>query len=132
MNAIATQVEDIIERYLHMWNESDSGRRCELVKRLWAEDGENVSRNFAIRGMDAIVQRVHRAHAEWVQSKGFIFKAAGATDSHNHLILLPWEMAPRAGGPGEARGTDVFVLNGDGRIQSLYHFAALAQSGPRT
>ncbi|MEO8057907.1 MAG: hypothetical protein ABI671_06245 [Burkholderiales bacterium] len=132
MNADAKRVQNIIERYLSMWNESDPDRRHEIVKGLWADDGENVSRRFDIRGVDEIVRRVDQAHTDWVQSKGFIFKAAGAADSHNHLILLPWEMAPRKGGMPEARGTDVFVLNGDGRIQSLYHFAALAQTAATT
>jgi hypothetical protein len=32
-------------------------------------------------------------------------------------------MLPRGGGPIEARGLDIFVLNDDGRIKSLYQFS---------
>ncbi|MEP6876046.1 MAG: hypothetical protein ABI887_16940, partial [Burkholderiales bacterium] len=105
-------------------------QRREIVQGLWADDAENISRRFVIRGMDEILQRVNRSHLEWVQTKGFRFRAVGVADSHNHLIMFPWEMAPRDGGPAEANGMDVFVLNDDGRIQSLYHFAAPTPVAP--
>lgn len=47
---------------------------------------------------------------------------AGLSASHNDLVKFTWEMVPRAGGPPEARGVDVFVLRADGRIGALYQF----------
>jgi hypothetical protein len=72
--------------------------------------------------MRGILERVTRAHENWVASKGFMFRPAGNSDAHNHVVKVFWEMLPRNGGPLEARGLDIFVLEEDGRIRSLYQF----------
>ncbi len=127
MNLDPKQTNDVITRYLSMWHEPDADRRHAIVQGLWADDAENISRRFIVRGIADIIQRVDRAHLEWVQAKRCIFRATDQLDAHNNLIIFPWEMVPRDGGQAEARGQDVFVLNEAGRIRSLYHFAAAAQ-----
>lgn len=117
------QLDGFIERYIGMWHEGDTQRRREMVLDLWAEDAENVTRRFVVRGVAEILPRVDRAHHEWVASKGFMFRPSGNTDTHNNLVKFPWEMLPRSGGQVEARGLDVFVLREDGRIRSLYQFS---------
>lgn len=123
MNLNQNQLDDFITRYIGMWHESDPERRHQIVRDLWTEDAENITRRFAVRGLAEITSRVDRAHQEWVAAKGFMFRPAGNTDAHNNLIKFLWEMRPRGGGPAEARGLDIFVLNDDGRIRSLYQFA---------
>ena len=116
------QLEKFIGRYVSMWHEPDAARRREIVRALWDDDAENYTRTFVVRGMDEIVARVDRAHEEWVAAKGFVFRPAGNTDTHNHLIKFFWEMLPKSGGPIEARGLDIFVLGADGRIRTLYQW----------
>ena len=116
-------LQAFITRYVGMWHEPDAARRRAIVETLWAADGENHSRRFAIRGIDEIVARVTRAHDEWVAQKGFVFRPAGNTDTVGNVIKFFWEMVPKAGGPREALGLDVFVLRPDGRIGALYQFA---------
>jgi len=117
------QLDRFIARYLGMWHEGDTPRRHEMVLGLWAEDAENITRRFVVRGLAEILPRVDRAHQEWVASKGFMFRPSGSADTHNNLVKFPWEMLPRSGGPVQARGLDVFVLQEDGRIRSLYQFS---------
>jgi len=115
--------DNFLNRYMAMWHEPDAVKRRALVEDLWAGDAENLTRNFTVRGTEAIVARVAKAHEEWVARQGFIFRPGGPTDGHNHLIRFTWEMVPRAGGAAQARGLDIFVLDEDGRIRSLYQFA---------
>jgi hypothetical protein len=117
------ELDSFIGRYIGMWHEPDAQRRKQMVLGLWAEDAENITRRFVVRGMAQILPRVDRAHEEWVASKGFIFRPIGNTDAHNNLVKFFWEMLPRGGGPIQARGLDIFVLRDDGRIRSLYQFA---------
>jgi hypothetical protein len=117
------QLDNFIGRYMGMWHETDSERRRASVVELWADDAENVTRRFVVRGLQEITLRVDRAHQEWVVSKGFMFRPSGNTDTHNNLIKFFWEMLPQDGGALEARGLDIFVLRDDGRIRSLYQFA---------
>ena len=65
-----TQLNDFIGRYIGMWHESDAVRRCEIVLGLWAEDAENITRNFVVRGLAEIILRVDRAYQEWVATRG--------------------------------------------------------------
>ena len=121
MDAIA--INNFIARYIGMWHESDPERRHRVVRELWAEDAENITRRFTVRGLAEIIARVDRAHEEWVAGRGFLFRPWVAPDGHNHLIRFRWEMLPRNGGPIEARGLDIFVLDAGDRIRSLYQFA---------
>jgi len=116
------ELDDFIGRYISMWHESDPKRREEIVRSLWAENAENYTRRFTARGMVEILGRVARAHEEWVASKRFKFRAAGNTDAHNHVVKFFWEMVPQTTGPVEARGLDIFVLDGSGKILCLYQF----------
>lgn len=117
------QLENFIAAYVRMWHIADAAQRRAVVQGLWADDAENQSRKFSIRGHDAIVERVRRAHDEWVAQKGFIFRPAGNTDAFGNVVKFLWEMVPGDGGPREALGLDIFVLQEDGRIRALYQFA---------
>lgn len=112
-----------VERYMAMWHEPDPQRRREAVQALFAEDAENASRSFIVRGQAEITGRVTRAHAQWVADKGCVFRALQPADGHHDVLRLRWEMVPKAGGAAEARGLDIFVLRDDGRIGALYQFA---------
>ena len=116
------QLDRFIARYVAMWHEPDAARRRAIVQELWAADGENRSRRFDIRGYDAIVARVKGAHDEWVAEKGFVFRPSGNTDAFDGVVKFFWEMVPKDGGAREALGLDLFVLQDDGRIRSLYQF----------
>lgn len=123
------QLESFITRYMAMWHEPDAEHRHAIVRGLWAEDAENITRRFKARGMAEVIARVDRAHDEWVVDKHFMFRprggkpAAHTADAHNQLVKFSWEMLPRGGGPVEAHGLDVFMLDDDGRIAKLYQFA---------
>jgi hypothetical protein len=117
-----TRLDEFVSRYIAMWHEPDDQRRHDIVRGLWADDAENFTARFSVRGVAEIIARVDRSHREWVASKGFVFRAAGNTASHNHLVKFLWEMLPRGGGPLEARGLDIFVLDAHGLIRSLYQF----------
>lgn len=117
------QVDSILQRYLAMWHEPDTARRHALVAGLWAADAANYSRRFAFHGLAEIVERVDRAHAEWVATKGFRFQPTGNTDAHNNIIKFCWQMVPRDGGAVDSRGLDILIVQDDGRLAAVYHFA---------
>lgn len=117
------QLDAFLASYLAMWHEQDAARRHALIHELWASDAENITRSFTAAGIGQIVQRVDRAHAEWVSRQDFVFRPCGTADAHNNLVRFSWEMLPRAGGAIEAKGLDILVLNTTGKIRSLYQFA---------
>ena len=47
-------MQEIIERYITAWNETDTGKRRALVGELWAADGSYTDPLADIRGRDEI------------------------------------------------------------------------------
>src|SRR3546814_11761133 len=51
---------DLIDRYIAAWNETDPGRRRDLVARVWTDDATYVhplTRGAAAAGIDALIPR---------------------------------------------------------------------------
>ena len=44
------QLESFINRYMAMWHEPDAQRRHAIVRSLWSEDAENITRRFSAHG----------------------------------------------------------------------------------
>ena len=116
------QLNQMVDCYISMWHERDAGSRRKIVERLFTEDAENYTSKIAARGHDEIVARVLRSHEAYVVSKDCVFRSARPADELHGVVRFVWEMAPRAGGPIEARGLDIFVLAADGRVRALYQF----------
>jgi hypothetical protein len=116
------QLSAMVERYMSMWHERDAGRRRKIVEGLFAEDAENYTSKMEARGHEEIVARVARSHEAWVASKDYVFRAVRPAEVLHGVARFVWEMVPRAGGPIEARGLDIFILAADGRIRALYQF----------
>jgi len=115
----------LIEHYLGMWHEPDPATRREIVLALFAPDAVSFSPRITARGHDEIVARVARSYDAFV-AHGYVFRAAAAASAHHELVRFVWEMVPKAGGSVEARGLDIFVLRGAGRIHALYQGTAPA------
>lgn len=111
--------DNLVERYLSAWNETDPAARQDCVARAWAEQGSYrdpalaADGHAAIAGMAAAVQQRFPDHA---------FRRTGPIDAHNDRLRFGWELAPRAGGPPAVRGVDFATLAPDGRLASVTGF----------
>jgi hypothetical protein len=117
-----TSIEDLVSRYVSVWNEPDPARRRQSIAGLWAEDGAHFTPSLEARGYEAIEARVTSAHDRFVRTEGYVFSAAYRGAGHHDAATFSWEMRPAGGGPVAARGFHFFVLGDDGRIRSDYQF----------
>jgi hypothetical protein len=113
-----TSIEDLVSRYVGVWNEPDPAQRRQCIARLWAEDGAHFTPSLEARGYEAIEARVTSAHDRFVRGGLRLLRRAG----HHDAVTFSWEMRPAGGGPVAARGFHFFVLGDDGRIRSDYQF----------
>ena len=129
---------DLAERYVALWNESDAGRRRELVRALWTEGGAQVLRapeelreradqlgmdaTLRARGHEALEERARRAYEEFVADGGYVFRLLDGADRLDEVLKLRWEMVPAAGGDAAGSGLEVMLLGPDGRIRIDYQF----------
>jgi hypothetical protein len=118
-----TSVEELVSRYVAVWNEPDPSRRRQAIAALWTEDGAHFTPSLEARGYEAIEARIRGAHERFVRTEGYVFSAAHQGAGHHDAVTFSWEMRPAGGGPVAARGFHFFVLGGDGRIRSDYQFA---------
>ena len=94
-----TSIEDLVSRYVAVWNEPDPARRRQCIARLWAEDGAHFTPSLEARGYEAIEARVTGAHERFVRTEGYVFAAAHRGASHHDAVTFSWEMRPAGGGP---------------------------------
>ncbi|MFC1407710.1 nuclear transport factor 2 family protein [Streptacidiphilus sp. N1-12] len=117
MTATAT-LQDLAERYIATWNETDPTARRALVTDLWAEDGSYTDPLVAAEGLDAIDATLAAVQGQFA---GLVFTLAGPVDAHHHIARFGWELGP-AGGEALVVGFDVLVADAEGRIGQVHGF----------
>ncbi len=112
-------MQEIIERYIAAWNETDPSQRRGLVDALWAADGSYTDPLADARGraeIDGLIGAVQE------QFPGFAFSLGGPVDGHHNQARFTWHLGPASGGEPVVIGFDVAVLDGGGQIRSVYGF----------
>src|SRR5690349_5350503 len=108
----------LIDRYFAAWNETDAGRRRDLIAETWAEDAaylDPLMQGDGHAGIDAMIQGVQ------TQFPGFRFTQVGQVDAHHDRVRFSWDLGPE-GSPSVVSGTDFAVVTGDGRLQTVTGF----------
>jgi hypothetical protein len=113
-------VSALVERYLGVWNESDSDVRCRQIVQLWAEEGAHVLPSSEMRGREAIEAEIGRTY-DAAGARGFVFSAHNV-EGHHEAIRFDWEMRPSTGGPAAATGSTLILLDDVERIRRDYQF----------
>ena len=111
-------MQEIIERYLEAWNETDASARRELVAALWAADGSYTDPLADVRGPDAIASLMGAAQQQF---GGLTFTLGGPADTNHNQARFTWHLGPDGGEP-VVIGFDVVVLDAAGRIASVHGF----------
>lgn len=120
-NPTVNEQSGIADRYVGMWNESDPVARCERISKLWATDARLVHGSAAREGHAAIADEVTNAH-EAHDARGHQVWSANATHAHHNLVKFKWRVAGGASGLPIRAGTDLLVLDDEGRISLGYRF----------
>jgi SnoaL-like protein len=111
-------MQEIVEKYLAAWNETDPAKRRALVDEVWAEDGSYTDPLADVRGraeIDGLIGAVQQ------QFPGFVFTLGGTVDAHHEQARFTWHLGPADAAEPVVIGFDVAVLDGD-RIGSVYGF----------
>ena len=114
------QTEQLIERYLDAWNETDADARWAAVADVYADGAQYVDPLADVTGHDQISELIGAVQQ---QVPGHVFRLAdGGVDAHHNIARFSWELVPATGGESLAVGFDVAVLEDDGRIASVLGF----------
>ncbi len=110
--------QQLVERYIESFNETDPARRGALIEQLYTPDAGYVDPQVELAGreqIDAFIGAVQQ------QCPGYAFAVGGPVDAHHSQARFTWH----ATAPGEAEpafvGFDVLVAS-DGRVENVYGF----------
>ncbi|GAB3416367.1 nuclear transport factor 2 family protein [Massilia agilis] len=108
----------IAEQYLQAWNERDPVARRAQVARVFTLEAtytDPMAASSGHLGIDTLIGAVQD------KFPGFRFQLAGQPEGHHDAVRFSWTLhAPD--GAAVARGTDVGLLDGDGRLASVTGF----------
>lgn len=116
-----SNVTDLIDRYIAVWNETDAERRRDLIARMWTEDSTYIDPLMQGEGRGGIDAMIHGVQAQF---PGLLFRRTSDVDAHNDRVRFSWELGPE-GGPALAGGIDFGVVVGD-RLQAITGFLDFA------
>lgn len=114
---MSDNVNDLLAKYIEVFNESDDAKRQAGVTELFTEDAIYSDPMGEVSGWRDI-EGYLRAFRQ--QAPGLIF-ALGDVKSHHDVVLFEWSAAPGGVGAPIAVGKD-YVLLRDGRIARLHGF----------
>ena len=111
-------MDDLVSRYLDVWNEKDPAARQAAIKELFADDARYVDPLADVRGHESIDAMIGGAQAQFPD---FVFRLKPGVDTHHDVGRFGWELGP-ADGDAVIVGIDVMVLDADGRIHDVFGF----------
>lgn len=115
--------EELVRRYMAIWNEPDAAARRAQISGLWAPDGAHYILDYAMEGPAAIEGRVGRAYVQWVEQQNHVFRAtAGTVVGRDNVVKFAWEMVPAQRDEVVSAGFDFLILDGSGRIVADHQF----------
>lgn len=114
-------LDALIDRYIAIWNETDSTRRRERIAQTLTEDANYLDPFSHANGHAAFDEMVHSVQLRY---PGHRFSRSGAIDGYQDRVRFCWEMAPEntdMAGAMQIKGVDFGIVK-EGRLQSVTGF----------
>ncbi len=118
-----TDVEQLVQEYLAMWNEPDPEARRALVARTVTDDATYLDPIMSGEGIDGISAMIGAAQAQFPSHQ---FTLHTGPDAHHDRVRFSWSLAAN-GAALAAIGTDYVTVSADGRMRSITGFL---ETGP--
>jgi SnoaL-like domain len=120
---MTNDLNNLIHRYIDAWNETDAGRRQELVAGVWTDDGTYLDPLMSGAGHGSIATMIGLAQQQFPEHR---FELSFGPDAHNDRVRFAWRLYGPEGDAPVAGGTDFGVVAGDGRLSSVTGFVESA------
>jgi hypothetical protein len=112
-------VNEIVAGYIAAWNETDGGRRRDVIARTWSDDGSYLDAHRDGVGHAAIDAMIGAVQERF---PGYRFRLSSGIEVHHGRLRFSWCAGGTDGAPLFFAGTDFAVLAGDGRLHAVTGF----------
>jgi hypothetical protein len=119
----AGNVNELVVRYIAVWNERDPARRRQLISETWVEDGTYADPHRRGAGHDGIDAMIAKAQEQF---PGYQLRLVSGIEAHNGYARFSWAAGGQEHAPLYLAGTDFFVMASDGRLKSVTGFVDAA------
>lgn len=119
-----SDIQQLVEQYIAVWNETDPGLRRAGIDAVFAADGRYTDPLADLTGRDALDAAVAAVQAQF---PGLVF-TLGAVDAHHDIARFTWELGP-AGGESLVVGFDVVATGEDGLLGRVLGFLDKVPTG---
>jgi hypothetical protein len=89
--ATATAIEQLVDQYLAVWNESDPDARRALIARTWTKDGTYLDPLLEGEGHADIDATIGGAQPQF---PGLRFRRTSDVDAHHDVVRFSWALGP--------------------------------------
>jgi hypothetical protein len=113
-----SDMNELIQRYLAAWNETDAAARREVLAEVFAEDAVYTDPLASVPGRDGLDATIAAVQGQF---GGLVFSLDGAVDAHHNIARFTWHLGPEGAEP-IVIGFDVAVVGADGRISQVLGF----------
>jgi len=117
-----SDTQQLADRYVAVWNETNAEARWRAITELWVADGLHYVGTREARGHDALEQRITGSHEKNVRDGGRRFRAVKGARALRDVVTFFWEMVPADGDEVVATGLEFLIVDADGRIRVDYQF----------
>ena len=114
--------QELADKYVAVWNETNVERRRRQIAALWVPDGQHYVDVREVLGYEALEQRITASHNKNVRDGGHRFRAAKDARALHDIVIFHWEMLPATKHRVAARGFEVLRVDAEGRILVDYQF----------
>jgi hypothetical protein len=111
----------LVDRYLAVANERDEGVRRARVIELWAPDATYVGEQSVKYGHTDLVTSARVLHQTNANAE-FVFAPGKTSQAHHNLVTFSWLINHQVSGKRVGAGSDLLVLDENGRIRIDYQF----------
>jgi hypothetical protein len=118
MTTTTATLAETVDTWLRAYGEPDAAIRANLIAAVWAPEGVLVDPPFDGTGHEQIAGLVAAAQGQF---PGHTFRRTSEIDAHHDLARYTWELVGPDGTP-VLGGTDVVLLDGDGRLSYVAGF----------
>jgi hypothetical protein len=114
--------EDLVQRFVSVWNERDPERRRQSVRNLWVPEGRHLMGGQDVRGYEGLEQRVAASNERNVAEKGYVFRPATGIQALPGVVKFRWDMVRAGSDEVISAGVGFLVVNEERRIVCDYLF----------
>ena len=110
------EAQQLADRYVEVWCETDPERRRRAIAELWTPDGEHYVGAREVRGYDDLEQRIKGSHEKNIRDNGHRFRAVKDARALRDVVTFHWEMLPADSEQVVATGLEILLIDATGRI----------------